>query len=104
MRTFERGEPKCVINSPRRWVLREALVLRSRAPRCERGVRERLGDHVVTLRSETRPFDLPWVVLDASLATEVWGWKPLRRTGSISKRSSGMRSSLPVAGPVQTVF
>ena len=73
MRIFERGETKRVIKSPQRWVLREALVLRSRAPKCERGARERVSDHVVTLRSETRPFDLPWVVLDASLATEVLG-------------------------------
>ena len=45
--------------------------------------RERLGDHVVTSRPETRPFDLPWVVLDASLATEAWDWKPSRRTSDI---------------------
>jgi CDP-paratose 2-epimerase len=45
--------------------------------------RERLGDHTVTSQAEARPFDLPWVVLDASLATEVWGWKPSRRTGDI---------------------
>jgi CDP-paratose 2-epimerase len=45
--------------------------------------RERLGDHAVTVRPEARPFDLPWVVLDASLATEAWGWKPLRRTADI---------------------
>jgi len=25
---------------------------------------------------ETRPFDVPWLVLDASLADRVWGWKP----------------------------
>ncbi|MFC7338078.1 NAD-dependent epimerase/dehydratase family protein [Haloferula chungangensis] len=28
------------------------------------------------LKPEVRPFDLPWVVLDHSLATETWGWKP----------------------------
>ena len=45
--------------------------------------RERLGDHIVTSHPEARPFDLPWVVLDASLATKAWGWKPLRRTSDI---------------------
>jgi CDP-paratose 2-epimerase len=45
--------------------------------------RERLGDHTVTSQPEARPFDLPWVVLDASLATEAWGWKPSRRTSDI---------------------
>ena len=23
-----------------------------------------------------RPFDLPWIVLDSSLAGEVWDWRP----------------------------
>jgi CDP-paratose 2-epimerase len=45
--------------------------------------RDRLGDHVVTSRPETRPFDLPWVVLDTGLAAEAWGWKPSRRTADI---------------------
>lgn len=45
--------------------------------------RERFGDHLVTSRPEARRFDLPWVVLDASLAREVWAWKPSRRTVDI---------------------
>jgi CDP-paratose 2-epimerase len=45
--------------------------------------RDRLGEHMVASRSEGRPFDLPWLVLDASLAAEVWGWKPSRRTPEI---------------------
>ena len=45
--------------------------------------RERLGDHTVTSQPEARLFDLPWVVLDASLATEAWDWKPSRRTSDI---------------------
>ena len=24
----------------------------------------------------TRPFDVPWLVLDSSLAEQSWGWKP----------------------------
>jgi CDP-paratose 2-epimerase len=45
--------------------------------------RERLGEHTVTPQPEARLFDLPWVVLDASLATETWDWKPSRRTSDI---------------------
>jgi CDP-paratose 2-epimerase len=45
--------------------------------------RDRLGEHAVTPRLEERPFDLPWVVLDASLAAEVWSWHPSRRIADI---------------------
>jgi nucleoside-diphosphate-sugar epimerase len=24
----------------------------------------------------SRPFDIPWAILDPALAREVWGWKP----------------------------
>lgn len=34
------------------------------------------GPHAVASDSSPRPFDLPWVVLDASKAEEVWDWKP----------------------------
>jgi CDP-paratose 2-epimerase len=48
-----------------------------------RWCRERIGNHSVTARPESRPFDLPWLVLDASLATQTWGWKPSRPTEDI---------------------
>jgi CDP-paratose 2-epimerase len=37
---------------------------------------ERLGPHLPGESPEDRAFDLPWVVLDSSLAESVWGWKP----------------------------
>jgi CDP-paratose 2-epimerase len=40
--------------------------------------RERLGDHLVMPRQESRQFDIPWMVLDAALATESWNWRPAR--------------------------
>ncbi|MSP40741.1 MAG: NAD-dependent epimerase/dehydratase family protein [Deltaproteobacteria bacterium] len=40
--------------------------------------RARLGDHSVSSRQESRPFDIPWMVLDASLAKQTWGWQPTR--------------------------
>lgn len=38
--------------------------------------RGRWGEHHVASDHEPRPYDLPWVVLDHSLATATWGWKP----------------------------
>lgn len=45
--------------------------------------RERLGPHTVTKGYQERVFDIPWVVLDASLATQLWDWKPSRTTPEI---------------------
>jgi CDP-paratose 2-epimerase len=45
--------------------------------------RERLFDHPVTAASRSRPFDLPWIVLDASLASTTWGWAPRRTTEDV---------------------
>lgn len=36
----------------------------------------RFGAHSVQSDPRPRPFDLPWVVLDASLARAAWGWTP----------------------------
>jgi CDP-paratose 2-epimerase len=45
--------------------------------------RERLGERQVVPELARRPFDLPWVVLDATLAREAWGWSPSRTTSTI---------------------
>lgn len=37
---------------------------------------ERWGPNPVAEDRNPRKFDLPWVVLDHSLATETWGWSP----------------------------
>jgi CDP-paratose 2-epimerase len=37
---------------------------------------ERLGPHLPGENPAKRPFDLPWVVLNPSLAQTVWGWEP----------------------------
>lgn len=37
---------------------------------------ERLGPHSVASDPAPRPYDLPWIVLDASRAAEIWGWRP----------------------------
>ena len=36
----------------------------------------RFGPHAVAADPQPRPFDLPWVVMDHSLAGRVWGWQP----------------------------
>lgn len=36
----------------------------------------RWGGRKVASDPAPRPFDLPWVVLDHTLATETWGWRP----------------------------
>jgi CDP-paratose 2-epimerase len=36
----------------------------------------RFGAHTVTESGETRPFDLPWTVLDSAACNERWGWTP----------------------------
>jgi CDP-paratose 2-epimerase len=37
---------------------------------------ERFGPHPIAAEGKTRPFDVPWLVLDSSRAAQVWGWKP----------------------------
>ena len=38
--------------------------------------RGRYGDHHVSVNPEIRRFDIPWMVMDAALAHETWGWAP----------------------------
>lgn len=38
--------------------------------------RERYGEHRVGFNSEVRRFDIPWLVMDTTLARELWGWQP----------------------------
>jgi len=39
--------------------------------------RDRYGDHPVSASRTTRPFDIPWLVMDATAAREQWGWEPV---------------------------
>jgi CDP-paratose 2-epimerase len=45
--------------------------------------RDRLGEHPVEPAADERPFDVPWMVLDSSLAKKVWNWAPSRTTETI---------------------
>jgi len=37
---------------------------------------DRFGPHAVGSDAQPRPFDIPWMVLDASLAAQQWHWSP----------------------------
>ena len=43
----------------------------------------RWGAHSVSSAPEPRPYDLPWVVLDSTLATQIWNWRPQMTTEMI---------------------
>ncbi|MBE2181469.1 MAG: NAD-dependent epimerase/dehydratase family protein [Chthoniobacterales bacterium] len=49
-----------------------AMSLRQLSEWCEK----EFGPGTVAADLTPRPFDLPWVVLDASKAEDVWGWRP----------------------------
>ncbi len=49
-----------------------ATSLRQMTDWCE----QRFGKHDVDSLVADRPFDLPWIALDSSLARRVWGWVP----------------------------
>ena len=36
----------------------------------------RFGKHAVLSDANPRPFDIPWMVLDSSLAAKTWRWSP----------------------------
>ena len=38
--------------------------------------RNRFGEHVVAAKPEMRQYDIPWMIMDASLAQQIWGWRP----------------------------
>ena len=44
---------------------------------------ERWTQRVVTIDANPRPYDLPWVVLDAGLANTVWQWNPVTTVSQV---------------------
>lgn len=38
--------------------------------------RQRFGEHHVGSNPEIRRFDIPWMVMDAAKARDIWGWEP----------------------------
>ena len=56
-----------------------AISLRNLSEWCEK----HLGLHAVDAVPQTRPFDIPWMVLDASVARARWNWAPKHSLESI---------------------
>jgi CDP-paratose 2-epimerase len=42
-----------------------------------------LGPHTVGVDAAPRPFDIPWIVLDAAKAARLWQWQPATPTATI---------------------
>lgn len=38
--------------------------------------KDRFGQHETASDPKPRPFDIPWMVMDSSLAKKMWGWEP----------------------------
>lgn len=55
----------------------------------------RFGAHAVASDPRPRPFDLPWVVLDASLAKAAWGWEPATPTETILEEIARQAEARP---------
>jgi CDP-paratose 2-epimerase len=68
--TFEGAAPRRVVNLG--GGAGNAMSLAELSAWC----RERFGPHEVVANPENRRFDIPWLVMDAALAGEVWGWQP----------------------------
>ncbi len=56
-----------------------SMSLRQLSDWCE----ARFGHNTVVSTDTVRPFDIPWMVLDPSLAASVWGWTPTTSIGSV---------------------
>jgi CDP-paratose 2-epimerase len=52
--------------------IERAMSLRQLSAWCE----ARFGPHTVAADTSARPFDIPWMVMDSSLAAQQWGWRP----------------------------
>jgi CDP-paratose 2-epimerase len=44
---------------------------------------QRFGPHSVVQDGASRPFDIPWIVLDSAKAARVWQWRAMTRTPEI---------------------
>jgi CDP-paratose 2-epimerase len=52
--------------------VRQSASLRELSTWCAR----RFGEHAIAAENTSRPFDVPWLVLDSSKAAQVWNWRP----------------------------
>jgi CDP-paratose 2-epimerase len=43
---------------------------------CSNWCANRYGEHIVKSRKTNRVYDIPWLILDSTLAKDQWGWSP----------------------------
>ena len=56
---------------------------------------ERFGAHDVRRSPESRPFDIPWMVLDSAAARRLWNWAPTRTAEDIFTEIAQFASARP---------
>lgn len=65
---------------------------------------DRYGPHPVAADQSPRPFDIPWMVLDATKASSLWSWKPTVTTeavlAEIARHAEENPSWLEVSAPL----
>ncbi len=71
--------------------IRSAMSLRQLTAWCD----DRFGAHPVATRPESRPFDIPWIVLDSSKAHDLWDWTPMNPANQILEEIAGHAESNP---------
>ena len=55
----------------------------------------RFGAHEVASDPRSRPFDIPWMVLDSATAARVWAWAPRRPVDSILEEIAAWAEARP---------
>ena len=66
----------------------------------------RFGKHVVASDAKPRPFDIPWMVLDSTLAEKTWDWSPkilLPQGAGRNREARGAESELAGDFPIQLI-
>ncbi|MDA1047364.1 MAG: NAD-dependent epimerase/dehydratase family protein [Verrucomicrobia bacterium] len=56
---------------------------------------ERFGPNEVSSTPDERPYDAPWIVMDSSMAREVWDWSPKTGLEEILKEIAGHAEKNP---------
>lgn len=56
---------------------------------------QRFGPATVEADHQDRPYDLPWVILDHTLASRTWDWQPTRKTTQILEEIAQHASTHP---------
>jgi CDP-paratose 2-epimerase len=57
--------------------------------------REHIGDNDVISTDSDRPFDIPWMVLNPNLASQVWNWQPQMQLNKVLTEIADFSISQP---------